>query len=299
VKDRIKDSRYLKPLSYLLFFAFFFLVFFYLSLPVDYIKEKMINEIESTTPFEVKIGSLGIKPIIGLEASQLNIYEKGKHIIEINKLEVGASLFSILSNGKTLRFKANLLEGDVKGSVVYNSKTKEIESANAELKNINVQKLPPAITGYLGMEKNTLEGSLDGQFSIDLRPDTKGAFDFVIHDLGVKNLKLSGFPIPPLTDLGSSFKGQIENGITRVEKLEFRGKDFHLNLVGTMPLLWNITKGAKIDLMVNLNVLSKEAKLGIVRSFLTPQRDGSLGGKILGTVGNPRVVKHSVDPKRN
>ncbi len=299
MKDRIKNSRYFKPLGYLLFFAVFFLLFFYFSLPVDFIKEKIIYEIESNTPFEVKIGSVGVKPIIGLKAKQVNLYKEDKHVIEIKKLEVGASLFSILSSGKKLSFKANLLDGDVKGNIVYNSKTREIEEAKANLKNINIEKLPPGLTAYMGMEENALKGTLDGQFSVDFEPGIKGAFDFKIDDLGVKNIKLSGFPFPPFTNLESSFKGQIENGITRIEKLKFRGKDFDLNLFGTMPLLWEVTKGAKIELMVNLNILSKEAKLGIVRSFLAPQEDGSLGGKISGTIGNPRVVTQSGDLKRH
>lgn len=299
MKDRIKNSRYFKPLSYLLFFVFFFLLFFYLSLPVDFIKKKIIHEIESNTPFEVEIGSVGVKPIIGLKAKQVKLYKEGKHIIGIDELEVGASLFSILSSGKKLPFKANLLDGDVKGNIVYNTKTKQIERAKAKLKNIDIKKLPSTLTAYLGMEENALKGTLEGEFLIDLKPDTKGAFDFKIFNLGVKNMKLSGFPVPPLINLESSFKGQIENGITRIEELKFKGKDFDLNLFGTMPLLWKITKGAKIDLMVNLNILSKEAKLGIVRSFLTPQGDGSLGGKILGTIGNPRVVRQSRDMRRN
>ena len=268
----------------------FFLSFYY-ALPTDEIRGKIISGIEMNTPFEAKLGAVSVAPIVTVKVRDLELYRSGQLYIKLEDVKMSPSLFSLLSKYLKLPFRATLMGGEVRGNLIYDYKTGQVVGINAKLNGIDIAKFHPMMSGYLGMNDEQVGGILNGDFSLDFSSDTSGVFSFRIDDMSISNFKLVGFPIPPFKNLESTFAGKIQGGVTRVEELSFKSNDFDLNMNGSIPPLWKITKGAKIDMMVNLNILSDEAKIGIVRSFLSPKDDGTLGGKILGTFGNPRVVR--------
>jgi type II secretion system protein N len=291
LKDKIKNSKYFKPLSYVVFFIIIFFFSFYYTLPTDEIRGIIISGIEMNTPFEAKLGAVSIAPIVSVKVQDLELYRGGELYVKLEDVKMRPSLFSLLSKYLRLPFRAKLMSGDVRGNLIYDYKTGQIVGINAKLNGIDVEKFHPIMAGYLGMTDEQLTGKLHGDFSLDFSSETSGVFSLKIDNMGISNFRLIGFPIPPFKDLESIFTGKIEDGVTKVDELSFKGNDFDLNMYGSIPPLWNITEGAKIDLMINLNILSDEAKIGIVRSFLSPKGDGTLGGKILGTFGNPKVVR--------
>jgi len=291
LKDKIKNSKYFKPLSYVVFFIIIFFFSFYYTLPTDEIRGIIISGIEMNTPFEAKLGAVSIAPIVSVKVQDLELYRGGELYVKLEDVKMRPSLFSLLSKYLRLPFRAKLMSGVVKGNLIYDYKTGQIVGINAKLSGIDVEKFHPIMAGYLGMTDEQLTGILHGDFSLDFSSETSGVFSLKIDNMSISNFRLIGFPIPPFKDLESIFTGKIEDGVTKVDELSFKGNDFDLNMYGSIPPLWNITKGAKIDLMINLNILSDEAKIGIVRSFLSPKGDGTLGGKILGTFGNPKVVR--------
>jgi type II secretion system protein N len=293
LKEKIRNSKYFKPLSYVVFFMFMFFLSFYYALPTDEIRGTIISGIEMNTPFEAKLGAVSIAPIVSVKVQDLELVRGGELYVKLEDVRMRPSLFSLLSKYLKLPFRAKLMGGEVWGNLIYDYKTGQIVGINAKLKGIDIEQFHPIMSGYLGMTDEQLRGILSGDFSLDFSSDTSGVFSFKIDDMSMSNFKLIGFPIPPFKNLESIFTGKIQEGFTKVDELSFKGNDFDLNMYGSIPPLWKITKGAKIDLMVNLNILSDEAKIGIVRSFLSPQGDGTLGGKILGTFGNPRVVRNT------
>ena len=293
MKDKIRNSKYFRPLSYVVFFIFIFFLSFYFTLPTDDIRGKIISGIEINTPFEAKISAVRIAPIVSVKMQDLELYRNGELYIKLEDVKISPSLFSLFSKYLTLPFRAKLMDGEVRGDFIYDYKTEQIVGINAKLNGLEIEKLHPIMSAYLGMTDERLNGIVDGDFSLDFSSDTSGVFSLKIDNLSISNFKLIGFPIPPFKNLEAIFRGKIEDGVTKVDELSFRGKDFDLNIYGSIPPLWRITKGAKIDMMVNLNILSDEAKIGIVRSFLSPKSDGSLGGKILGTFGNPKVISET------
>jgi len=298
LKERIIKSKYFIPLSYSLFFIFVFLISLIYSFPVELIEPRIVSEIETNTPYRLEIDDLSLSPVISLKAKQVKIYTDNKLFLNFNDMRVSTTLFSLFFNNKRFPFKARFMDGYLKGDLVYNFERGQIVRAKVRLTDVNIGESSDALMAYLGMNQNDLQGLLNGNINIDLSSDTKGDFDFWVDTLNIKNIKLLGATMPGFNNLESTFKGRIEQGITRVEELRFKNKDFDLNLSGTMPLLWENSKGGKIDLMVNLKVISKEAKYGLVKSLLAPQRDGTLGGKILGTIENPRVVSGAMSPRR-
>ena len=291
MKDKIRNSKYFKPLSYVVFFVFIFFLSFYYTLPTDEIRGKIISGIEQNTPFEPKLGAVSIAPIVSVNVQDLELYRSGELYVRLEDVRMKPSLFSFLAKYLKLPFRAKLMDGEVRGNLFYDYKTGRIVGINAKLNDIDIEKFHPIMSGYLGMADEQMRGTLSGDFSLDFSSGTSGVFSFKIDDMSISNFKLIGFPIPPFKNLESTFTGKIQEGVTKVDQLSFKGNDFDLNMYGSIPPLWKITRGAKIDLMVNLSILSDEAKIGIVRSFLSPQGDGTLGGKILGTFGNPRVVR--------
>lgn len=291
MKDKIRNSKYFKPLSYVVFFIFVFFLSFYYALPTDEIRGKIISGIEMNTPFEAKLGAVSVAPIVSVKVQDLELYRGDQLYVKLEDVKMSPSLFSLLSKYLRLPFRARLMGGEVRGNLTYDYKTGQIVGINAKLNGIDIEKFHPIMSGYLGMTDEQVRGILNGDFSLDFSSDTSGVFSFKIDEMSISNFKLIGFPIPPFKNLESIFTGKIQGGVTKVDELSFKGNDFDLNMNGSIPPLWKITKGAKIDLMVNLNILSDEAKIGIVRSFLSPKGDGTLGGKILGTFGNPRVVR--------
>ncbi len=291
MNEKIRNSKYFKPLSYIVFFIFVFVLSFYYALPTDEIKAKIISGIEMNTPFEAKLGAVSIAPIVSVKVQDLELYRSGELYVNLDDVKVRPSLFSLFSKYLKLPFRAKLMGGEVEGNLIYDYKTGQIVGINAKLNGLDIEQFHPMMTGYLGMAEERMGGTLSGDFSLDFSSDTSGVFSFKIDDMSISNFKLIGFPIPTFKNLESVFAGKILEGVTHVDELSFKGNDFDLNMHGSVPPLWTITKGAKIDLMVNLNIRSDEAKIGIVRSFLSPRGDGTLGGKILGTFGNPRVVR--------
>jgi type II secretion system protein N len=291
LKEKIRNSKYFKPLSYAAFFLFVFIVSFYYALPTDEIKGKIISGIEMNTPFEAKLGSVSIAPIVSVSVQDLEFYRSGELYVKLDNVKMRPALISLFSKYLKLPFTAKLMNGEVKGDLIYDYKTGQIVGINAKVNGLDIEQFHPIMSGYIGMSDEKVGGKLNGDFSFDFSSDTSGVFSFKIDNMSISNLKLIGFPIPPFKNLESVFAGKIREGVTQVDELSFKSKDFDLNMHGSVPPLWKITKGAKIDLMVNLNILSDEAKIGIVRSFLSPRGDGTLGGKILGTFGNPRVVR--------
>jgi type II secretion system protein N len=291
LKDKIRNSKYFKPISYVVFFIFVFFLSFYYALPTDEIRGKIISGIEMNTPFEAKLGAVSVAPIVSVKVQDLELYRSGQLYVKLEDVKMSPSLFSLLSKYVKLPFTAKFMDGAVRGNLIYDYKTGQIVGINAKLKGIDIEKFHPIMSGYLGMTDEKVGGKLNGDFSLDFSSDTSGVFSFKVDDMSINNFKLIGFPIPPFKNLESIFTGKIQGGVTKVDELSFKCNDFDLNMHGSIPPLWKITRGAKIDLMVNLNILSDEAKIGIVRSFLSPKGDGTLAGKILGTVGNPRVVR--------
>jgi len=299
MREKILKSRYLIPFCYSFFFIFAFLLFFYLTLPVESLKQRIMREIEMRTPFRADITrSISVSPVFSLKIQGLKLYKAEKPVLNIDELSLSPSLIStIVSDGLKISFKARLLQGETEGTLVYNSKTKHIEKAEARLAGVNIETIPAVAFPDSDKQSPSVQGLLGGSFSFEFNPQAKGEFAFEIKRLGIKNLKISGLLLPEFSNIESTFSGKIENEITRIEELKFTGDGLDLMLSGTAPLLWEIRKGGKIDLGLQLRLTG--TKLAMFKSFLVsylaPLNDGSLGGKIGGTIHNPRLVKGAGD----
>ena len=104
-------------------------------------------------------------------------------------------------------------------------------------------------------------------------------------------MTFEGFTLPSYKNLLVNLNGKIEKKKTVIDELSFENNDFDLLMVGSMPLIWEIKKGGKLDLRLNLNLKSDEAKSGLLQAFMKKETDGSLSAKIAGTTSKPKFVK--------
>lgn len=293
--DRIKKFRHIKPLSYTLFFVIVFTAFLFATFPRDIIINRTIAEIERNTPFEADIESVSVSPLLSITYKGVKLYKSRDRYLELDSLSVSPSLFSFITDSPKFPFSAKLLGGEVKGSLVFNKGSSGVKEVDATVKNVSIDSIP-ALVSNDAQEALSIGGILEGEMFAQFEPQAHGKFQFEVSGLNVDNVKVKGFTLPGFSDLNSAFKGSFEGKTTEIEEFIVKGEDIDLQITGTAPLLWEIPNGGVIDLGYRIQMKGEQMARyrGILAPYLATLQDGSLGGKILGTVNNPRFEKGSV-----
>ena len=291
MKDKFRNSKYRKPLLYIIFFIAAFFVFLYSSFPEEGIKSLIVNQITSSTPYEADIGSASLSPPLGLNITGLKLYRSKDNMLLVDSLKVRPSILSLFSSSTVLPFKAELGGGEIKGTLSVNKSGSGLDEIDAEVKRVDIDKIIAFMTS--SEEAPDLKGAVDGNLKIGFTPKAAGEFQFTVQGLSVDNIKVKGIKLPALNGLETVFSGNIDGQKTMVEELNLRGDGIDLKIAGTAPLIWELQKGGVIDLGYRLEITGGEyAKFkGMLTPYLAQQRDGSLGGKIIGTVNNPKFEK--------
>lgn len=293
MKEKFKNSKYKKPFLYIAFFIAAFFLFLYSSFPKEGIKSLVVSEIESNTPYQAHIESASLSFPLGLNVKELRLKSRANGVLVVDSLDVRPSVFSIFSSSTVLPFKAELGGGTIKGTLSVNKSGSGLDDIEAEVKGVEIDNVVSFMSN--SEEAPDLKGALDGTLSIDFSPNALGEFDFTAQGLSVDNIKVKGIKLPALNGLETVFSGNIEGEKTNVEELYLKGDGIDLKVTGTAPLIWELTKGGVIDLGYRLEITGGEyAKFkGMLTPYLAQQTDGSLGGKIIGTLNNPKFEKGS------
>lgn len=294
MKGKLRNSKYAKPFFYILFFIAVFFIFLYTSFPTEGIKRQVISQITENTPYQTEVGSASIAAPFSLKLNEVTLYRSKDNRLKIDSLKLSPSVFSLFSSSHIIPFKAKLNGGEIKGTLRVNKSGGGLDEIDAEVKHVNVENLTAFITGT--EDALALRGALDGNLKIDFSPEAEGEFNFTVDGLELDNIMVKGIKLPALKGLQSVFSGNIEGRETNVQELNLKGDGIDLRITGTAPLFWEFTKGGVIDLGYRLEITGGEyAKYkGMLSPYLAQQRDGSLGGKIIGTVNNPKFEKGSV-----
>ncbi len=281
-----------KYIATIVFFLLFLTLFIFLTFPTEALKKRVESEIENNTGFHAEISKIGISPFLELKITNLNLEKKEKDInLRIDKLKLKPSIFSLMLNNKSFPFDAQIGNGTVEGTIVYSSDTNNLDSLSAELNNIHMD----LITTFTksGKDSPEFDGEINGNLNIvfTAKKDVSGNFNFTSNNMSIKKIKFEGLTLPAYKDLLVNLNGKIEKDKTLIDELSFANKDFDLFLNGSMPLLWEIKRGGKLDLSLNLNIKSNETKMGLLQAFMKKETDGSLSAKIAGTPSRPKFLK--------
>jgi len=283
-----------KYIATIILFLLFLTLFFYLTFPTEALKKRVESEIEKNTGFHAEISEIAISPFLELIVTDLNLEKKEKDInLKIDKLKIKPSIFSILLDKKSFPFDADIGKGKIIGTLVLASKTNSLDAIKADISNIHTD----LITTFTksGKDSPEFDGSINGKLNIIFADKKSGSpsgnFKFVSDNMSIKNLKFEGLKLPSYSELLVNLNGKIEKKNTVIDELSFSNNDFDLLLIGSMPILWDIKKGGKLDLSLNLSFKSDAAKMGLLQAFMKKETDGSLSAKIAGTPSKPKFVK--------
>ena len=293
MREKLMKMRHIKPLSYIAFFLAAFIVFIFITFPGELIKKRIIAEIEDSTPYKVDIDEASVSPLLSITLSGVKLYKTKDRFLKVDSLSIRPSVLALIFGTRKFPFKAKLLNGEVEGSVsLSGSRTREIQ---ATVKHIDIDSIP-ALLSSDDTKLISLGGVMDGSMHIQLEPQAKGEFQFEIDRLNMKDIKVKGLSLPSFTDLKSVVKGNIDGKSTNILAFNVTGKDLDLEITGTTPLLWELHKGGIIDLGYRLEMKGAQMTKykGLLAPYLATQRDGSLCGKILGTIKNPRFEKGTI-----
>ena len=288
------SSRAPKFIATIVFFLLLLVLFLYLTFPTEALKKRVESEIDNNTGFHAEIESVSVSPFLELKINGLILDKRAKDIsIKVDELKIKPSVLSLLFNNKSVPFEAKIGEGKVDGNVVFGTDTNSLKLLSAELKNVHTD----LITSFTksGKDSPEIDGNIDGVLNIDFgekkAQDVNGSFNFTSDNMSISKLKFEGLTLPSYKKLLVNLNGKIQKKKTVIDELSFENNDFDLIMVGSMPLIWEIKKGGKLDLRLNLNLKSDEAKSGLLQAFMKKETDGSLSAKIAGTTSKPKFVK--------
>ena len=295
MKDKIRNYKYFVPLSYITFFVVAFFVFLFMTFPGDIVKQRIVAEIQNSTPYKVDIQSADVSALLNVNLKGVKIYKSQNQFLELDSLTIKPSLFSIFSDSPKIPFNAKLHGGEIEGALRISKQNNDIQEVKAVIKGVKVDSIPDLLSQD-GEAEILINGIMDGELYVQFDPTPKGEFSFEVEELNIDNLKVKGMKLPSLSNLKSIFNGDIEGNLTNIKELSMKGNGLDIQITGTTPLLWEISKGGILDLGYRVEITDNN--LAKYKTFLSPylaqHRDGSLGGKILGTVKNPRFEKDSI-----
>ena len=76
MKDKIRNYKYFVPLSYITFFVVAFFVFLIMTFPGDIVKQRIVSEIQNSTPYKVDIQSADVSALLNVNLKGVKIYDR-------------------------------------------------------------------------------------------------------------------------------------------------------------------------------------------------------------------------------
>lgn len=282
-----------KLTGYTIVFIMFLLVFIYSGFPVDSLKMRIISEIRKSSPYNVEIGNMHFPGSTHVGFQDVKIAD-GNKTVSFDTVLLKPGISDLISDDISVPFVARGLGGELTGKVSLSRKQRSLNAFDVKLKGLDAKSL----TSIFNTDSKNLNlaGEIDGTLNVDLkktgsRYTATGEYNFNSEDFTISDVKIESFSLPAYRNLKTDLRGTFDNKQTKIEKLNFRNEDFELSFFGTMPPVWQLSNGGKLDLFLNLNLYSNEAKLSFLKAFLSPRGDGTHAAKILGTLSNPRLVK--------
>ena len=288
------------PVSYTLFFIVVFCIFLFVTFPGEAIKNRIVNEISRNSHYLTEIERASISPVNNINMDRVMVYKSRHRVLDFDSVSIKIPILGLFSETPKIPFIAKKGDGVIRGYVRVNKNTGDISEISAKLESVRIDSLPAFLTRLDGeQELVQLQGVMDGELHVDVAPVPDGEFHFVINAIHVDNLKFNEMALPALSGLTAQVTGTIEENATNIEQFNVRGEGLDFPASGKAPLLWELSRGGGLlDLEyrfeVNGGQLAKFMPFLSGSPYLAKQRDGSLGGKVLGTVKNPQFEKSSV-----
>lgn len=290
----------LKYVVYPIVFIASFLVFLYWVFPYDILKDRVAAAIEGPLGGAVEVSINEIEPyyFTGVSISGLNLSTREGSdllkVIELNKVRVRASLFSLLFGTPHVSFFVRSGEGEMSGEA---KQMEEGVALDIDFDDFNISDVK-WLENKLGLK---LSGKLVGNVKLDvnrIRPTrSSGKIDLTFENFKINpsQLNISGgkLEIPEVTfsqNKGSELLVNIDKGAASIDKFVFEGGDFQMDIKGKIFLSQLLS-----NYRMNLNGTFKTAEgLEEVIPFFflakrQKQQDGNYPITITGRFAEPSI----------
>ena len=257
MKEKIRNYKHIVPLSYISFFVIAFFVFLIITFPGDIVKQRIISEIQNSTPYKVDIKTADVSALLNINLTNVTIHKSQNQFLELDSITIKPSIFSAFSNSPKVPFTAKLHGGEIDGFIKVNKGNNKIEEVQADIKNLKVDAIPDLLSEE-GKSEILIHGRLNGNLFVQFAPNLSGEFDFVVEGLELDNLKVKGMKLPSLTNLTSKFNGKIVDDLTNIEELSVTGDGIDLQITGSTPLLWEMSEGGILDLGYRVEITDND-----------------------------------------
>lgn len=264
MKDRLR--RVAKWVAYPAFYLFCLALFFYLTFPLDRLKDRVTAEIEKRARGgeRVEIGKLTPYFITGVEVTNAKLYLPADEsaaprtddgpakdsVIAIDLAHVRVRMLPLLLGRVRVDFWASTMGGEIQGTAPVGSGQGDVE---LDVSHVDISKLDPLLHGA-GVPP--LRGLATGKLALNA-PNGKfqkanGTLELRIADASVSDgkTKIGGFIELPTAKLGElTLLAEAKDGVLKVEKLAAAGTDLEVAGDGKVNLRepWN-------DAVADLNV---------------------------------------------
>lgn len=241
----ISIQQILRWTGYPLFFFGCFIFFAYKTFPYDRLSDRLVQEARARG-YELEISDLTHSGLTGLSFEDLRIImpsegeDSAPVDILFDELEVGTSLFSLISSTKSYTFDAELGGGEAEGDISMGEESMEVD---IEIEDINLEAIP----GLRKFTKVPLVGVLTGEIALAMPAEvaeSSGEVELSIEGLnlgdGESKVEIPGWSGGLTLDKADAGNLElvvsIDDGVASIERATAHGKDLELDVVGRLRL---------------------------------------------------------------
>jgi type II secretion system protein N len=292
-----KTARYI---AYFFLFVVSFVVFLYLNLPYDAIKERIIGMIEKETggKYFVLVEELSPYWFTGVELKGLSLSDASgddrTELISLQRIRSRVSFFSLLFGSPSVSFDVSVGKGGIFGKVGQSADFFDLNLKfdDLDLKNLKI------IGSKIGVEiASRIDGSI--KMKIDKRNPirSEGSVSLDLDNINIAETELKlgemTMPIPTLVlskNKGSEIKADVDKGTINVKNFKLAEGDLQLDLNGKIFLSNNVS-----NYRFNLNgsfKVSENLEKALPFLFIVDKQkneDGSFPLSITGRMAKPSI----------
>lgn len=287
----IKGKKAFHAVIFVLIVMLLFIIFLHIGFPYESLKMRIIEELETKTPFLYEIEEVIPYPLVGLTLKNVVIYSmvgpKKIKVMGVERFRVAISLLQLLRGKVYLRLWGEILGGIVEGGASKRGGQGEIRLSGRD---INLRRIH-ILSDVVGVE---MAGIMEGKTELTLSEGgiskQSGVAEFTI-----SGAMLSRLPLPGLAPLrvgliqGST---ELRGGSAIIKRLAFSGGDFNGEVLGSIFLNPKISQST-LNLRVTIRPSGKfDPKHRMLISLFgrRGQTENIYSFSLRGTLGSPRIV---------
>jgi len=285
-KTKGRDSTWQRPSLFVLAGAGLLLLGmltgFYLFFPVEALRQRVIQEIETRTGAEVQIGQMALYPLLTLDASQISFGLTGlPQPMQIKQLSLAPQWSTLLSSDPGVKLQAQLMGGLVNAEVLGAGMINAM--ATGLRFDLPLQKpMAMNITGKLDQTTVNAATRLD--------PETKTQLSLQLSDVSIGNLAFFKEDSPGIALGEIVLKVNGQGRAMKINALTAKGGDFSIRGEGTLFIgRTSATSRINLSLQIKAADSAHPTLVSLLELSAPPDANGEHQLRVTGTLAAPTI----------